>query len=266
VILSNGGNLDRSNACLGSQHPSPVVKHQIGHSSCWASELGVLTFWLTLTCISTMNQLYTRNSCNRRSHGTAGYVHSAFLFGKESFLSSTTVKHRHFAPGALVSLIQKGIQYQELLAQDSSSSESTYRTFSTAELLRAHGQRRLLATPESPAPQQYPGQALQGHTSDVLAVAWSSGGVVATGAADSSVRMWHWQTSESEDEGVAIVPCDILQHLQPVPTGSPPTVHGLAWAPDGGWLATAAFDGIVRVWGCRGALSSDFEGPCHPEI
>jgi WD40 repeat protein len=208
-----------------------------------------------------MGLLLSRLTAKKHLLWNAGYVHSAFLFGKESFLSTTTIKHRHFAPGALVSFIQKGIQYQELLAQDTSSSESgtaTYRTFSTAELLRAHGPRPLVARPAAPTSQQYPGSALRGHTSDVLAVAWSSSsGKVATGAADSSARIWHWQTSASEaDEEVAAVPCDILQHLQPITTGSPSTVHSLAWAPNGRWMATAAFDGLVRVWGSGGAWSS----------
>lgn len=194
-------------------------------------------------------------SCPQESaRRVAGYQHSAFIFGKESLIGSAATGERRFEAGALVALIQKGIQYQELLAQDSASgesAESTYRRYPVAQLLATPDATKL-AAPERDATTEHAGKPLHGHTADVLAVAWSpQSAVLATAAADSTARLWHLQGAGSE----AVVPCDILQHHQVEATGAAATVHALAWAPDASWVATAAFDGLVRVWGSHGALS-----------
>ena len=47
----------------------------------------------------------------------SGFTHAAFVFGKESFSTDTSVaKGVELPPGALVSFIQKGLQYLELEA------------------------------------------------------------------------------------------------------------------------------------------------------
>jgi WD40 repeat protein len=77
---------------------------------------------------------------------------------------------------------------------------------------------------------------LRGHTSYVYPVALSpdpgAPGLIASGAWDSTVRLWDAATGE---------PCATLPH--------PGTVHGLAFGPDGSWLASGSNgDGRLRIW------------------
>jgi transducin (beta)-like 1 len=44
----------------------------------------------------------------------AGFVHSAFTFGQESFVSQSEVRPADVAPGLLISVLQKGLQYSAL--------------------------------------------------------------------------------------------------------------------------------------------------------
>lgn len=48
--------------------------------------------------------------------GTTGFSHSAFTFGYESFVNKTQINGDDVPPGALISFIQKGLQYLELEA------------------------------------------------------------------------------------------------------------------------------------------------------
>eukprot|EP00976_Prorocentrum_cordatum_P064268 1177426-Prorocentrum_minimum.AAC.6 len=45
-----------------------------------------------------------------------GFLHSAFAFGYESFVHKTNINGNSVPPGALISFIQKGLQYLELEA------------------------------------------------------------------------------------------------------------------------------------------------------
>lgn len=46
----------------------------------------------------------------------AGFTHSAFTFGYESFVHKTDINSNDVPPGALVSFVQKGLQYLEMEA------------------------------------------------------------------------------------------------------------------------------------------------------
>ena len=46
----------------------------------------------------------------------AGFTHSAFTFGYESFVHKSDINSNDVPPGALVSFVQKGLQYLELEA------------------------------------------------------------------------------------------------------------------------------------------------------
>jgi transducin (beta)-like 1 len=46
----------------------------------------------------------------------AGFIHSAFVLGYEAGLHKKSMDGNHVPPGALVSFVQKGLQYLELEA------------------------------------------------------------------------------------------------------------------------------------------------------
>src|SRR5207253_1551600 len=58
-------------------------------------------------------------------------------------------------------------------------------------------------------------------------------GLMATGGADGSVRLWHPETGETAGETM---------------TGHHGPVHGLCTVPPDGLLASAGADGTVRLW------------------
>jgi WD40 repeat protein len=170
---------------------------------------------------------------------------------------------KDFPPGALIDIVQKGIQYKELQAQDTSSiqsGESEYKVFSARQLLRAKDPATLATSAISAQALPQAGSVpLQGHTGDVLAVCWHPRDAdLATSSADSTARIWHWQqpSARSGSATSSLVPSDVLQHNLPFNSDAPSAVHNLAWAPNGLWLATSAFDGIIRIWGTGGVRSA----------
>ncbi|MCK9900981.1 TIR domain-containing protein [Frankia sp. Cpl3] len=76
---------------------------------------------------------------------------------------------------------------------------------------------------------------LVGHTGPVTAVAFGSGGLLATGSEDGTVRLW--DTSDSRRIHQIGIPL----------TGHTGTVYAVAFGP-GGLLATGGLDGTVRLW------------------
>lgn len=52
----------------------------------------------------------------RQTHHT-GFTHSAFVFGYESFVHKSAHNGKDIPPGALITFVQKGLQYVEMEAQ-----------------------------------------------------------------------------------------------------------------------------------------------------
>lgn len=50
---------------------------------------------------------------NQSFHCLLGFVHSAYLFGLESHIAHTSINGNVVPPGALLSLMQKGLYYTE---------------------------------------------------------------------------------------------------------------------------------------------------------
>ena len=57
----------------------------------------------------------------------SGFTHSAFAFGYEAGISKSTIEGNLVPPGALVTFVQKGIQYLELEANLSNVSILIHR-------------------------------------------------------------------------------------------------------------------------------------------
>ena len=48
------------------------------------------------------------------SRGITGFVHAAFTFAHESLVAKSSVAQARVPPGALISFLQKGLQYVEI--------------------------------------------------------------------------------------------------------------------------------------------------------
>jgi len=78
---------------------------------------------------------------------------------------------------------------------------------------------------------------LEGHTGPVLGAAFRADGtVLATGAADKTVRIWDVATGKQ------------VREL----TGHPDWIRAVTFSPDGKFLVTGCDDGMVRVWDAAG--------------
>ncbi|EEH54302.1 uncharacterized protein MICPUCDRAFT_20648, partial [Micromonas pusilla CCMP1545] len=69
----------------------------------------------------------------------SGFTHAAYTFGYESYVAKTTIASgTELPPGALVSFIQKGLQYLELeanLNEDGTDVDSNFSMLTSRDLL-----------------------------------------------------------------------------------------------------------------------------------
>ena len=155
-----------------------------------------------------------------------GFSHAAFVFGYESLVHRGREPGGGVPPGALVSFVQKGLQYLELeanVAEDPAGGGPAVRgdfaaltasdliTKDVDELKRAVAERRVRgggagggAGPatnggsggggglDGPLVPDASVTRLEGHSSEVFTVAWSPDGkAIATGSGDGTARLWN---------------------------------------------------------------------------
>eukprot|EP00884_Botryococcus_braunii_P016585 jgi/Botrbrau1/360/Bobra.110_2s0018.1 len=207
-----------------------------------------------------------------------GFSHSSFTFGKEAQVARTADKlQKTFPPaGMLVMLVQKGMQYLELEANDVEDMEGDYCPLTPQEMLtkttdqlketvREHKDRHRRGYREERreeraaredkggdqmvAPQDV--HILEGHGSEVFICAWSpKESLLASGSGDSTSRIWNL----GEPGRPALVLLHGLQADQ-----KPKDVTTLDWNADGSMLGTGSYDGLARVWSKDGNLIHTLE-------
>lgn len=209
----------------------------------------------------------------------SGFSHSAFTFGIESHIHDSSIDSSQVPPGALVTVIQKGVQYVEAetsIAEDGTIVEDS--KLAQLSLLGAVVQSSLIAKKHSRAKMEklkveedsvsgvdeeeamdtlkstVAHQTtvlsqdlviqLAGHTSEVLTCQWHpQEDLLASGSADSTARLWSLDTPGATPH--------VLQH-DSNSSGSKARdgcdVTTLHWKHDGSLLATGCYDGQARIW------------------
>ncbi|KAK9831105.1 hypothetical protein WJX74_003493 [Apatococcus lobatus] len=216
----------------------------------------------------------------------SGFSHAAFALNHESSLSGTKLDVDHVPPGALVSFVQKGIQYMEMeanLNDDNDGVEGEFARLSAHDIMtndiptlkslladkkeklekdrELRRQRRAQSRMERHTHQEVsPAQTctLEGHEKDVFICAWSpAGSLLASGSGDATARIW-----DTEHGNTSVV----MPHVLPGNPESEKTkdVTTLDWNVDGSLLATGSYDGYARIWNSAGVLQvscAGHEGP-----
>eukprot|EP00794_Sanderia_malayensis_P010827 gene10827-11979_t len=208
----------------------------------------------------------------------SGYKHSAFAFGVESHINDSNVNGSIVPPGALINIMQKGVQYieAELCIHDDGSLIDDLDNLEpiplidavipealaarAANILRSAVQNsnsvRELSLPSMDTSddntQVFNCTWLQGHESEVFSCVWNpSSKILATGAADGTARLWYFGSEEMEGKQIKSVVLDhhlANSHIEAVTKD----VTTLEWNSNGTLLASAAIDSITRIWNTEG--------------
>ncbi|KAK9830274.1 hypothetical protein WJX72_010750 [[Myrmecia] bisecta] len=211
----------------------------------------------------------------------SGFTHAAFVFGYESFVHKSSVNANDVPPGALITFIQKGLQYLELEANLNEENTGVNGEFAALsahdmitkdldELKRAVQERKeraeqvkaeqdqqrgpAPAASREAAPQEIPASqvvTLEGHQSEVFICAWSpTAPLLASGSGDSTARIW-------DLHGLPDGPVrpTVLKHFKQAENKAK-DVTTLDWNGDGSLLATGSYDGLARIWSKEGELKN----------
>eukprot|EP01048_Picozoa_sp_COSAG05_P019977 COSAG05_NODE_3280_length_2181_cov_1.617195_1_plen_314_part_00 len=196
----------------------------------------------------------------------SGFTHSAFTFGYESFANKLNVDGAEVPPGALISFLQKGLQYCEVeatVASDGADEVEPPTTLLQAASDMVSGARRKpkrkrqrtkgpTATAEVPIEvAKDECKVLQGHKKEVFVCSWNPDQpLLASGSGDSSARIWKLAGNSTDSV--------VLDHNTgggaSVGADASKDITTLDWNTDGSKLATGCYDGIGRVWDKDGRL------------
>lgn len=219
----------------------------------------------------------------------SGFQHSAFTFGVESHIDQSSINGSVVPPGALVSIIQKGVQYVEAevtLGEDGTIlDDNTELALIDAVLPDIVATRHTLLQNNKPLREikhesnldgshypndnykghsevmeidggvndfgNYKATLLKGHESEVFVCSWNpSQDLLASGSGDGTARLWPFN-----DSGVG-TPVVLQHQFKDIENHKNATkdVTSLEWNNDGTLLATGFYDGQARIWSPEGEL------------
>ena len=208
----------------------------------------------------------------------SGFTHSAFTFGYESLVHKSSVANADLPPGALISILQKGLQYIEIEAHlnEDGSERTIPEPFAllTPQAIRDRrlnairdynrGEEQLAKDAEDRLSGKLVGEdsvtSLKGHTSEVFICSWNpTTDLLASGSKDSTARLWqipHGRSGPPASE-MCMKTTQILKHVRDgTKVKEHKDVTTLDWNSDGTLLATGTFDGQARIWTKDGELKS----------
>mmetsp|Transcript_65853 Transcript_65853/g.155556 ORF Transcript_65853/g.155556 Transcript_65853/m.155556 type:complete len:464 (-) Transcript_65853:40-1431(-) len=189
----------------------------------------------------------------------SGFTHTAFSFGCESLITKSNINGAEVPPGALVSFVQKGLQYVEIEAHlnEDGTEAKCDEPFS---LLQPHqcsvrdagadaDAADVMEEDETEISDSQVMQ-LQGHGSEVFICSWNPRvPLLASGSGDATARLW--RVPEDIAAG-STADCTVLDHVGAVDKNKDVTT--LDWNLDGSLLATGSYDGNARIWSQQGVL------------
>lgn len=200
----------------------------------------------------------------------SGFTHSSFVFFNESTIPRTNINGANVPPGALISLVQRGLQYKEMethLKEDGSE----VRCAAPFSLITPHvcqevepTEADLMEIEEECTVPEESVRVLKGHNSEVFLCSWSpdpKSSVLASGSGDSTARLW---SVAAQAKGKAPTKSSVLQHTSNVAGEPNKDVTTLDWRKDGLMLATGSYDGIARIWSSKGDLQRTLQGHQGP--
>ena len=233
----------------------------------------------------------------------SGFTHSSFTFAYESLVTKSSVTASDLPPGALISLLQKGLQYVEIeahLNEDGTKRDMPdpfallmpYAVRKRARMEKDAGDTSTTSSSSSsssasavkkPATVVRRDEVtmLRGHSSEVFICSWNPKyELLASGSKDSTARIWgipHGASGMASGEVASLHP-QVLNHGGENNGGSgsgsaPPPADGdvghkdvttLDWNPSGKLLATGTFDGQARIWDQEGKLVSTLKAHTGP--
>ncbi|KAG0428402.1 hypothetical protein HPB47_024616 [Ixodes persulcatus] len=220
----------------------------------------------------------------------SGFFHSAYTFGIESHISQSNINGALVPPAALLSIIQKGLQYTE--AEISIGEDGSERMIESLSLIdavmpdvvasrqqQAHNSKNAVVkaepnntngddaahnfaanhneTMEVDGSVEIPSSRatiLRGHESEVFICAWNpTSDLLASGSGDSTARIWNMNDNSQSPNQLVLRHC-IQKGGTEVPSNK--DVTSLDWNSDGTLLATGSYDGFARIWTTDGRLAS----------
>ncbi|NXC83640.1 TBL1R protein, partial [Cercotrichas coryphoeus] len=210
-----------------------------------------------------------------------GFSHSAFTFGIESHISQSNINGALVPPAALISIIQKGLQYVE--AEVSINEDGTLfdgRPIESLSLIDAVMpdvvQTRQQAYRDKLAQQQAAAAAAAAATNQQGSA--KNGENTANGeengahtiaskckqqhfcprvlrrSGDSTARIWNLSENSTSGSTQLVLRHCIREGGQDVPSNK--DVTSLDWNSEGTLLATGSYDGFARIWTKDGNLAS----------
>ncbi|GAB5356072.1 hypothetical protein AAMO2058_000259300 [Amorphochlora amoebiformis] len=207
----------------------------------------------------------------------SGFIHSAFAFGHESLITKSSIDGSKVIPGALISFIQKGLQFVEVETHVNEDGTETIcdGTFSAIEPHKCNikSKRRIFDpyAADSFEDNIFGSQEassdevmyLRGHSNIVCSCSWHPNQpVLASGSGDATVRIWRTsklsrgndehvdKKAKTEDKLVVINIPAKKQEDSSQPSDS--MVVSLKWNSSGSFLATGTYDGKVHTWTANG--------------